>query len=37
MFSVFDSTVDSKDDLEKELIIKYPSRKAKIVQAFDKY
>lgn len=37
IFSVFDSAVDSRDDLEKELISKYPARKSKIVQAFDKY
>jgi hypothetical protein len=35
--SVITNDVDSKDDLERELINKYPSRKAMIVQAFDKY
>ena len=37
IFAVLDSDVDSKDDFEKELIYLYPSRKSKIVLAFDKY
>ena len=37
IFSVMGSDVDSKDDFERALIDKYPSRNTKIVQAFDKY
>lgn len=37
IFSALDNDVDSKDDLEKELIQQYSSKRSKIVLAFDKY
>ena len=37
ILSVLDSNVSSKSDFKQALITKYPSRKTKIEQAFDKY
>ena len=37
IFSSLDDDVTSRSDLEQELISRFPSRKTKIVQAFDKY
>ena len=37
IFLSMDSSVDSRSDLERALIAKFPSKKTKITQAFDKY
>jgi hypothetical protein len=37
IFSSLDDDVTSRNDLEQELISRFPSRKTNIVQAFDKY
>ncbi len=37
IFSACEPDVHSKDALEKELIAQFPSKRSKIVQAFDKY
>lgn len=37
MFLAMDASVDSRSDLEKALLAKFPSKKSKITQAFDKY
>ena len=37
IFSTLDASSNSKDNLEKSLISKFPSKSSQIVQAFDKY